>query len=173
MHKMRKYAVKCVLMHIFQINATLMRKYPKFIGSHIMTLDEEILKLLATHELTNQAELLRLLGKTEHVVTQSTLSRHLKRLGIQKVAGCYKPIEASTTERPGYTLVEAEPNLLVIGTRPGYAQPLSVILDENRPEHVAGTLAGDDTVLVVVTAPTHLSEVAEAVKALLSNHLDR
>lgn len=137
-----------------------------------MTLDEEILKLLETHELTDQVELLRLLGEADHAVTQSTLSRHLKKLGIQKVAGRYKRIEATISERRGYTLVEAEPNLLVITTRPGYAQPLAVLLDENRPGNVAGTVAGDDTVLVVVTSPAHLSKTAEAVKALLLNHLD-
>src|SRR6056297_2626111 len=110
-----------------------------------MTLDQAILELVETMELTGQNELQKQLRKAGHKVTQSTLSRHLRKLGIQKVAGRYQRIEQAPLERLGFTVTEAEPNLLVITTSPGHAQPLAVMLDENRPEHVAGTLAGDDT----------------------------
>lgn len=134
-----------------------------------MTLDEVILKLVETQELTGQVELQKQLRKAGHRVTQSTLSRHLKNLGIHKVAGRYQRVEQPPRERPSFTLAEVEPNLLVITTRPGHAQPLAVMLDENRLEYVAGTLAGDDTILIVVTSPKHLSDAARAVRALFSN----
>ena len=137
-----------------------------------MTLDQAILDLVESRELTGQIELQKELQKAGHKVTQSTLSRHLRKLGIQKVAGHYQRVEQQPLERPWFTITEAEPNLLVVTTRPGHAQPLAVMLDENRPEHVAGTLAGDDTVLVVVSPPERLSATAEAVKAALSSHLN-
>jgi transcriptional regulator of arginine metabolism len=145
-----------------------MQKYSKFPEYFSMTLDEDILRLVDAHELSEQSELLRLLRECGHAVTQPTLSRHLKKLGVQKMTGRYQRVEPSPIERPGYTIVEAEPNLVVIITRPGYAQALAVMLDQNRPAHVAGTLAGDDTVLVVVKPPSQLATVAKDVERLLS-----
>jgi len=133
-----------------------------------MTLDDAILQLVEAMELTGQSELQEQLRKVGHRVTQSTLSRHLKKLGIQKVAGRYQRLEPPSIESPGFSITVAKPNLLVINTRPGHAQLLAVLLDENRPEHVAGTLAGDDTVLVVVTAPKHLADTAKAIRERLS-----
>ncbi len=136
-----------------------------------MSLDEEILKLVETHELTDQAVLLSQIKEAGYGITQPTLSRHLKKLGVQKVSGRYQRVESPSMERPGYTLTKVPPNLLVVTTHPGYAQPLAVLLDQNRMEHVAGTLAGDDTVLIVVTSVPHLAVVAQEVERLLSRHI--
>ncbi len=132
-----------------------------------MTLDEAILKLVAEREVTDQSAFRDLLKRTGHAVTQPTLSRHMKKLGIQKLAGRYQRMEPLPVEQPSFTLTRAPPNLLVIRTRPGYAQPLAVKLDLQRPEGVAGTLAGDDTVFIAVTPPARLKAVTDAVEALL------
>ncbi len=132
-----------------------------------MTLDEAILKLVAEREVTDQSVLRELLRKAGHTVTQPTLSRHLRKLAVQKVAGRYQQVESLPAELPSFTLTRVPPNLLVIRTRPGYAQPLAVKLDVQRPEGVAGTLAGDDTVFIAVTPPARLKTVADAVEALL------
>lgn len=135
-----------------------------------MTLDEVILKLTAEREVEDQAAFMELLKRAGHRVTQPTLSRHLLKLGIQKVAGRYQKTETSTAELPGFSLAPVPPNLLIIHTRPGYAQPLAVQLDQQRPKGMAGTLAGDDTVLIAVAPPSRLRAVAAEVKQLLAGN---
>ncbi|MGH8378126.1 MAG: arginine repressor [Gammaproteobacteria bacterium] len=133
-----------------------------------MTLDEAILKFVAEREITDQSAFMELLGGAGHRVTQPTLSRHVQKLGIQKVAGRYQKVEPLPTELPDFSLTRVPPNLLVIRTRPGYAQPLAVKLDQQKPQGVVGTLAGDDTVFIAVTPPARLKTVAAAVEELLS-----
>ncbi|MGH7745114.1 MAG: arginine repressor [Candidatus Dormibacteria bacterium] len=133
-----------------------------------MTLDEAILKFVAEREITDQSAFMELLGRAGHRVTQPTLSRHVQKLGIQKMAGRYQKVEPLPTELPDFSLTRVPPNLLVIRTRPGYAQPLAVKLDQQKPQGVVGTLAGDDTVFIAVTPPARLKAVAAAVEELLS-----
>lgn len=133
-----------------------------------MTLDEVILKLTAEREVEDQAAFMELLKRAGYPVTQPTLSRHLLKLGIQKVAGRYQKTETPSTELPGFSLNPVPPNLLVIHTRPGYAQPLAVQLDQQRPKGVAGTLAGDDTIFIAVSPPSRLRAVATEVRQLLA-----
>lgn len=133
-----------------------------------MTLDEAILKFTAEREITDQSVFMELLRRAGHRVTQPTLSRHMQKLSVQKVAGRYQKVEMLPTELPGFSLTRVPPNLLVIRTRPGYAQPLAVKLDQQKPLGIAGTLAGDDTVFIAVTPPAKLKSVAETVEALLA-----
>lgn len=133
-----------------------------------MTLDETILQLVEEQEITDQAVFLNLLRRLGHEVTQPTLSRHVKKLGIQKVTGRYQRVEPLAEELPTFTLTQVPPNLITVRTRPGYAQPLAVRLDRQKITGVVGTLAGDDTVFIAVTPPALLAEVAEAVQHLLS-----
>ncbi|MBN1203553.1 MAG: arginine repressor [Myxococcaceae bacterium] len=131
-------------------------------------LDEAILRILETHEITDQAVLQKLLEAEGLVPSQSTLSRHLKRLSIQKVGGRYQRVEPGATEPSRVNVLEAPPNLLVLKTAPGYAQVVAVILDRS-PDiaGVAGTVAGDDTVFIAVTDPSLLGQVREQVEELL------
>ncbi|MGH8413836.1 MAG: arginine repressor [Gammaproteobacteria bacterium] len=133
-----------------------------------MTPDETILKLVEGREITDQSVLLDMLTHAGLSVTQPTLSRHLNKLGIQKVAGRYQRVEQPPTELPSFALTQVPPNLLVIRTRPGFAQPLAVKLDQQKIDGVVGTLAGDDTVFIAVTPPARLKKVAESVETLLS-----
>lgn len=132
-----------------------------------MTLDEAILKLTNERQITDQSDLLALLGQAGHAVTQPTLSRHLRKLSIQKLAGRYQRVEQPAAEMPAFEMRQVPPNMLVIRTRPGFAQPLAVKLDQRRIEGVAGTLAGDDTVFIAVAGPALLKNVATAVEQLL------
>ena len=133
-----------------------------------MTLDAAILKLAEEREITDQSEFLALLKHAGHEVTQPTLSRHLRKLGIQKVAGRYQRVEQPPTAMPVFEMKQVPPNMLVIRTRPGFAQPLAVKLDQRRIEGVAGTLAGDDTVFIAVASAMSLKVVAQAVAQLLA-----
>jgi transcriptional regulator of arginine metabolism len=133
-----------------------------------MTLDEAILQLVEEREITDQAAFLGLLKRSGHQVTQPTLSRHVKKLGIQKVTGRYQRVELAPAELPVFDLTLVPPNLLTIRTRPGYAQPLAVKLDQQKIPGVVGTLAGDDTVFIATTPPSQLKTIADAVMQLLS-----
>ncbi len=133
-----------------------------------MTLDAAILKLAEEREITDQSEFLALLRPAGHEVTQPTLSRHLRKLGIQKVAGRYQRVEQPPAEMPAFEMKQVPPNILVIRTRPGFAQPLAVKLDQRRIEGVAGTLAGDDTVFIAVASSAALKNVAAVVEQLLT-----
>lgn len=133
-----------------------------------MTLDEAILKLTNERQITVQSDLLALLGQAGHEVTQPTLSRHLRKLSIQKLAGRYQRVEQPAAEMPVFEMKLVPPNMLVIRTRPGFAQPLAVKLDQRRIEGVAGTLAGDDTVFIAVASSTALKNVSAAVEQLLA-----
>ncbi len=134
-----------------------------------MTLDEAILKLTEEREVTDQAEFLDLLKREGHKVTQPTLSRHLTKLGVQKLAGRYQRVEPLPTELPAYAVSSAPPNLVIIKTRPGFAQALAVRLDGHAIDGVVGTLAGDDTVFIAVTPEKKLRAAVETVREILES----
>ncbi|WP_425250895.1 arginine repressor [Geothrix mesophila] len=123
-----------------------------------MDLDQLILQLLEAHPIADQSDLLDRLSAEGHELTQSTLSRRLKRLGVQKVQGRYRRVEATAQILPEVTIHEVPPNLLVLNTAPGYAQALGLSLDADPAPGQMGTLAGDDTVFVAVL-PERLAEV--------------
>lgn len=132
-------------------------------------LDEAILRLLDVNEITDQAVLQRLLEGEGHSPSQSTLSRHLKRLSIQKVNGRYQRVEPAPAEpAQAVRVLESPPNLLVLKTAPGYAQVVAVMVDRSADiPGLAGTVAGDDTVFIAVRDPSLLGEVREQVERLL------
>ncbi len=133
-----------------------------------MTLDEAILQLVEQREITDQSDFLDLLKHSGHAMTQPTLSRHMKKLGIHKVTGRYQQVEPLPEQLPVFSLTQVPPNLVIIRTRPGYAQPLAVKLDQQKIEGVGGTLAGDDTVFIAVATPARFRAVTDAVELLLT-----
>jgi transcriptional regulator of arginine metabolism len=132
-----------------------------------MTLDTAILQLIEDHEIVDQSRFLALLTQAGHRVTQPTLSRHLAKLGIQKVAGRYQRAESPVPESPAYTVSAVVPNLIIIRTRPGFAQALAVKLDQREITGVVGTLAGDDTIFIAVSPPAALQSAAGIVEEIL------
>jgi transcriptional regulator of arginine metabolism len=113
-------------------------------------------------------------------VTQATLSRDVKELGLLKRSsdGAYQPSgvdtasPASSLETLGRALaeyllnVEAVQQLVVLKTGTGQAQILAVAIDRVRLPDVAGTLAGDDTILIIARDPKAAQSVARQLKDL-------
>lgn len=114
-----------------------------------MGIDEEILRLIEKDYIGDQATLRERLRNNGHNLTQPTLSRHLNRLNVRKEHGRYRHIERPSVEAPEMQLVPVAPNLVVLRTRPGYAQAIAVKLDSEKITGIAGTVAGDDTVIIV------------------------
>jgi transcriptional regulator of arginine metabolism len=118
-----------------------------------------IRELLVTTSVLSQDELRKKLAKRGFTVTQATLSRDIHELRVYKGPNGYAlpgevaedddmPGIAETLRNFGLEVKQAQ-NLLVVITTTGSAQPVAAALDyEDWPE-VMGTIAGDDTVLVI------------------------
>ena len=120
----------------------------------------QILRLVAEGVVSSQGDLQRLLAEKGLNVTQATLSRDLQDLRIVKTAEGYRTLESPAAGSGAEVRLERAfrqflldvreaQNLLVLKTPPGGAQPLAAALDASRWPEVSGTVAGDDTVLVV------------------------
>jgi len=125
-----------------------------------------LLRLVDERAVESQQEFLDELAQAGLDVHQSTLSRDLRELGIRKSGGRYRrpaapgattPAAGRAPEGPaglemrpvvlGFT--ECGPNLVTVRVGTGQAQMLGVLLDGTGEAPIAGTIAGDDTVLVV------------------------
>lgn len=135
----------------------------------------QILKLIRGRSIFTQDELAKALREAGIEATQVTLSRDLRELGLVKTAEGYRELG---TDAPAlqFSALAAEflrdvriaQNQVVLKTAPGHASSVAVALDDEEWPEVVGTIAGDDTILVI--CPDH--RVAEKVKtrflALLS-----
>jgi transcriptional regulator of arginine metabolism len=139
----------------------------------------QILKLLAAEPVASQDALRRQLIHLGLRVTQATLSRDLRELRLVKTAEGYKPLtEASREESPAISrlaravnsfLLDIRPaqNMLVLKTPPGGAQPLAAAVDSERWKEVAGTLAGDDTVLIITPSMKARASVQKRIEEMV------
>lgn len=129
---------------------------------------EALKMLISSKELGSQDEVLTALAEEGFRVTQATLSRDLKQLKVAKAASMngkyvyvlpnetmYKrvPSPRMATEMmrtPGYLSIHFSGNMGVIRTRPGYASSIAYNIDNANIEDILGTIAGDDTIFIVV-----------------------
>ena len=115
----------------------------------------QILKLIRSRRINTQEELAQELRAQGIEVTQVTLSRDLREMGIVKTADGYREILPDPTG-PSLAQVMAEylldvrlaQHLVVLKTSTGSANSLAVALDQEDWPEIAGTVAGDDTVFV-------------------------
>jgi transcriptional regulator of arginine metabolism len=132
-----------------------------------MTVDQAILRLIEKYEIADQAALLQRLAAQGIELTQSTLSRHLKKLSVQKREGRYQRVETPRLGMPAFQLREAPPNLLVLTTTPGFAQAMAELLDQSQLPAIAGTIAGDNTVFIALADSRALKTVQEEIREIL------
>ena len=145
-----------------------------------------IVALLSANQVSSQTELAALLASEGIEVTQATLSRDLEELGAVKLRGADggvgvyivpedgSPVRgvAGGTERLtrllGELLVSTDcsANLAVLRTPPGAAHYLASALDRAALPYVVGTIAGDDTILVVAREPMTGAELADTIENL-------
>lgn len=137
-----------------------------------------ILKLIRTRHVHTQEELARALRALKIPATQVTLSRDIRELGLVKTPDGYAPVGAGAPPVPSspdvaavareFLLdVRAAQNLLVLRTPPAHANSLAAALDQADWPEVTGTIAGDDTVLVVARN----AKTAEALRARFQKFL--
>ena len=137
-----------------------------------------ILDLVRQHKVHSQEHLRELLLSRGIDVAQATLSRVIRDLGVVKAPGddggsVYTVPRAAAEQAPAlerlvpalYTGADGVGNLLVLRTVVGGAQPLGVAIDGERWPEVVGTVAGDDTILIILRAPEQLETVRRRIES--------
>ncbi len=147
----------------------------------------ETLKILiSSKELSSQEELLRALKKEGIKITQGTLSRDLKQLKVAKAASMngnyiyvlpnetmYRRVASPRTAREmlqtsGFLAINFSGNMGVIKTRPGYASSIAYNIDNGNIEDILGTIAGDDTIFIVVKEGCDCDNVLRSLNETLA-----
>jgi transcriptional regulator of arginine metabolism len=150
-----------------------------------------IREILAEEPVRSQSELLRRLRRRGVLATQPSVSRDLLEMRVAKVEGRYvladalaRPASAPAPHRPARTaeglaeglfevlgllrgVVAAGPNILVVQTPPGSANAVAEAIDRVRWPEVVGTLAGDNTLLVLTRSRRYQQRVEARLEELL------
>ena len=146
--------------------------------------ERTILEIVSGHPVGTQEELARELLRRGTAVTQATVSRDVKRLGLVKVAdatGTYRYAIPNGTAAP---TTSSEENLrnafrefvtglasgeafFVVQTLPGRANAVAIAIDQARRPELAGTIAGDDTILVMVRKSRDRESARRSLESLL------
>ncbi|MBP3260509.1 MAG: arginine repressor [Prevotella sp.] len=148
---------------------------------------EALRMIISSQELGSQDELLAALKKEGFQLTQATLSRDLKQLKVAKAASMrgnyvyvlpndtmYKRVSTphqvrQMLEVPGFLSINFSGNMGVIKTRPGYASSIAYNIDNNHIEEILGTIAGDDTIFIVIKQGIAKDKVVEALSKVVPN----
>ena len=138
----------------------------------------QILRLVGDARIASQEELRRKLAAEKLRVTQATLSRDIQELRLVKTQGGYRSAAVSSQDvapMPQLTHALAEflrdirpaVNMLVLKTPPSGAQPLAAAVDAAKFPEVAGTIAGDDTVLIITPSKKSREALQKKIEALI------
>ena len=138
-----------------------------------------ILELVREHRINSQEVLRERLAQRGIEVAQATLSRDIRELGLVKVpdeeggslytlpAGVTEPMPTLTRLLPSlYLGADGVGNLLVVKTLVGGAQPIAVGIDWEEWPEVVGTIAGDDTVLLILRDAGQRAGVVRRIEEL-------
>jgi len=148
---------------------------------------ETLKMLISSKEMGSQEELLQELKREGFKLTQATLSRDLKQLKVAKAASMngkyvyvlpnetmYKRVRSTQSARemletPGYLSINFSGNLGVIKTRPGYASLIAYNIDNTDIPEILGTVAGDDTILLIIKEGVKKEAVVERLSSVIPN----
>ena len=146
---------------------------------------ETLRMLFSSQELCSQEDVLSALRIEGFNVTQATLSRDMKQLKVAKAAMAngkyiyvlptetmYKRVQKPMTAREmllssGFVSITFSRNMGVIRTRPGYASSIAYNIDNSRIKAILGTIAGDDTIFIVLAEDAEHSEVIDALSYVI------
>lgn len=140
---------------------------------------QQILEVVTEQSVLNQEQLRRQLVHRGLRVTQATLSRDLKEMGLVKTPQGYTPPMAAGPSAPPLpplhhllkefvTEIREAQNLLVLKTNVGSAQPVALALDGEQWPGIVGTVAGDDTILIIAANRKAAQGVAARVREIIA-----
>ncbi|MBR2070829.1 MAG: arginine repressor [Clostridia bacterium] len=138
----------------------------------------KILEIISANAIDTQEELVLRLKLEGYSVTQATISRDIKELGLTKVLsedGKYRYVQVDGKEqkisgkivnmfRESVISVLSAGNLIVIKTFAGSANAAAILIDKLAMDEILGCIAGDDTLLVIVSDES----AVERIKAVIS-----
>ena len=148
---------------------------------------EALRLIISSQQLGSQDELLNALQKEGFKLTQATLSRDLKQLKVAKAASMsgnyvyvlpnetmYKRVSTPNSIRemmkvPGFVSINFSGNMGVIKTRPGYASSIAWNIDNSDIPEIIGTIAGDDTIFIVIKEGVRHQHVIDALSNVVPN----
>lgn len=147
---------------------------------------DSIKMIISSKEIGSQEELLQELALEGYELTQATLSRDLKQMKVAKAAntnGCYvyvlpndtmykRAVATSTGDmalQNGFKSIAFSGNMAVIKTKPGYASRLAYDIDNSDLSKILGTIAGDDTILLVLREGYTQEEVKHSLSSVVPN----
>jgi transcriptional regulator of arginine metabolism len=148
---------------------------------------EALRLIISSQQLGSQDELLNALQKEGFKLTQATLSRDLKQLKVAKAASMsgnyvyvlpnetmYKRVSTPNSIRemmkvPGFVSINFSGNLGIIKTRPGYASSIAWNIDNSDVPEILGTIAGDDTIFIVIKEGIKHQEIVDALSDIVPN----
>ena len=144
-----------------------------------------IRNIVANNKVTSQEQLLMLLKHEGFEMTQATLSRDLKALKVGKSpdpTGGYVyvlPKEQEVGQRPnpagvnyladGFLSIDFSGNLAVVRTKPAYASSIAAIIDAADSFEILGTIAGDDTIFLVLREGVERGDVILFLQRVMPN----
>ncbi len=136
--------------------------------------------LITTKKISSQEELLKLLKAKGLNYTQATLSRDLKFLKVNKISNIEKGYIYELPEQhiagndiaesyaaKGFTSIQFANHLGIIKTIPGYASSIASLIDKTNPFEIAGTIAGDDAILIIPNDNVSESDVINALVLII------
>ena len=146
--------------------------------------------ILSTQEIGSQEELLNALANEGFKLTQATLSRDLHQLRVVKTVGLQgryryvltrpnqhrhdntdsdiRPV-AQPREMTGFLSIKFSGNIAVIHTKPSYASTLAYHIDNYGFPEIIGTIAGDDTVMLIIAEEATRGAVLRALRSIIPN----
>lgn len=141
---------------------------------------DAICRIIETQMISNQEELLKQLELSGFQVTQATLSRDIKQLKVIKLhdgdgnyayrlpdyPGILPQTKEQTQHHPN---IEFSGNLAVVKTRPGYAMGIASDIDNHAPEEILGTIAGDDTILIIPREGVSRDKIIKALSHFIES----
>ena len=148
---------------------------------------ETLRMIISSREMGSQEELLAALQEEGFKLTQATLSRDLKQLKVAKAASMggnyvyvlpnvtmYKRVSSPAQVKemmqvPGFISINFSGNMGVIKTRPGYASSIAYNIDNSDIPYILGTIAGDDTIFIVISEHASESDVVAALSKVGPN----
>jgi len=143
----------------------------------------EILRIIGEQDIETQEQMLDQLRKCGIRATQATISRDIKELNLIKqpgeggsyhyVASAAQPAKQALTDRlhnifkEGVTSCDVAQNIVVVKTMPGLAPAAGAALDGMKPDGLVGSLAGDDTAILIMRTNQAAQELARAIESML------
>jgi len=140
---------------------------------------DAILSLIASHSIASQEDLKRLMGERGWTVTQATLSRDLRDLGVMRaptesgaryvlpeMVGDDDKLSLDSVLPQWFSKIDGVGELIVLHTLPGGAQPIAEALDSEAWPEIIGTIGGENTVLIVCRSAAARATLTERIRQL-------